>query len=65
MLAKTKPEPIAATVDAWLSQFERALTAPGTAALEVLFQPDSHWRDVLALTWTIATFGGRDHSSRL
>ena len=59
MLAKTRPEPIAATADAWLSQFEGALTTPGTAALEALFHPDSHWRDLLALTWTIGTLDGR------
>ena len=59
MLAKTRPEPIASTADAWLSQFEGALTTPGTAALEALFHPDSHWRDLLALTWTIDTLDGR------
>jgi putative flavoprotein involved in K+ transport len=28
--------------------------------LRALFLPDCHWRDVLALTWTIQTLGGRD-----
>ena len=60
MLAKTRPEPLVNAVDGWLMQFERALTEPGTAALGVLFHPDSHWRDLLAFTWTIATVEGRD-----
>ena len=62
MLAKTRPEPIANAVDEWLMQFERALAEPGTAALGALFHPDSHWRDLLALTWTIDTIeGARRH----
>lgn len=60
MLAKTRPEPIAAAVEAWMAQFEKALVAPGRAALDALFHPESHWRDLLALTWTICTVDGRD-----
>ncbi|MET0671177.1 MAG: NAD(P)/FAD-dependent oxidoreductase [Xanthobacteraceae bacterium] len=60
MLAKTRPEPLANAVDEWLMQFERALAEPGTAALGALFHPNSHWRDLLAFTWTIATIEGRD-----
>jgi cation diffusion facilitator CzcD-associated flavoprotein CzcO len=60
MLAKTRPEPLANAVDEWLMQFERALAEPGTAALGALFHPNSHWRELLAFTWTIATIEGRD-----
>ena len=60
MLAKTRFEPLANAVDEWLMQFERALAEPGTAALGALFHPNSHWRDLLAFTWTIATIEGRD-----
>ena len=28
--------------------------------MRALFRPDCHWRDVLALTWTIQTLDGRD-----
>ncbi len=49
-----------AAADRWLAQFERALGAPDDAPLRVLFHPDSHWRDVLALTWDIRTVSGRD-----
>ncbi len=44
----------------WLGRFEQALAAPDDAPLEPLFHPDSHWRDVLALTWRIRTVSGRD-----
>ena len=44
----------------WLTQFERALAEPDDALLKTLFHPDSHWRDVLALTWHIRTVSGLD-----
>ena len=42
----------------WLARFEQALHEPGEAALRALFREDSHWRDVLALTWSIRTLSG-------
>lgn len=42
----------------WLARFEQALRAPDDAPLRALFREDSHWRDVLALTWTICTRSG-------
>jgi putative flavoprotein involved in K+ transport len=42
----------------WLARFERALATPGDRSLDPLFHPDSHWRDVLALTWQIRTVSG-------
>lgn len=44
----------------WLARFELALAAPDAVVLEPLFHPDSHWRDVLALTWHIKTVDGSD-----
>jgi putative flavoprotein involved in K+ transport len=41
----------------WLAGFEQALA---TGELEPLFQPESYWRDLLALTWQIRTVNGRD-----
>ena len=58
MLAET--ETIATIADHWLEQFEKALTAVDDVRLRTLFHPDSHWRDVLALTWQIRTVNGRD-----
>ena len=58
MLART--ETIATIADHWLAQFERALAEPDDVLLKTLFHPDSHWRDVLALTWHIRTVNGLD-----
>jgi putative flavoprotein involved in K+ transport len=58
MLDRTDDISIAA--DNWLAQFESALAKPGGGLLKTLFHPDSHWRDVLALTWNIQTVSGAD-----
>ena len=58
MLDRT--ETIATVVESWLSQFERALAEPDEVLLGTLFHTDSHWRDVLALTWRIKTVSGLD-----
>ena len=42
----------------WLAELESALTGQDVAALQKLFHADSHWRDVLALTWRIGTVSG-------
>ena len=42
----------------WLAQFEAALRSRDAARLQRLFHADSHWRDVLALTWRIQTVTG-------
>jgi putative flavoprotein involved in K+ transport len=44
----------------WLAQFERALSEGDNALLKTLFHADSHWRDVLPLTWRIMSVNGRD-----
>src|SRR4030095_7919370 len=56
----TRTETIATIADHWLAQFERALAEPDDVLLKKLFHPDSHWRDVLALTWQIRTVNGLD-----
>ncbi|HEV7602451.1 MAG TPA: NAD(P)/FAD-dependent oxidoreductase [Bradyrhizobium sp.] len=58
MLDKTDDVSIA--VDKWLAQFESALAKPGRGLLKTLFHPDSHWRDVLALSWDFRTVSGAD-----
>jgi hypothetical protein len=60
MLAKAETNSVATTVDRWLAQFERALAERDDVLLETLFHADSHWRDVLALTWGIRTVSGLD-----
>jgi cation diffusion facilitator CzcD-associated flavoprotein CzcO len=59
MLDRT--DDISIATENWLAQFESAIARPDDdAVLETLFHPDSHWRDVLALTWRFTTLGGRD-----
>jgi putative flavoprotein involved in K+ transport len=57
MLA-TLDQSLTAAADQWLGRFERALA--DRAALRALFHADSHWRDVLALTWDLRTVDGGD-----
>jgi len=56
---------VVADAQGWLERFERALTAPDEAPLRELFAPESHWRDVLALTWKIGTLSGQAVSKEL
>ena len=58
MLART--ETIATIADHWLARFERALAERDDVLLKTLFHQNSHWRDVLALTWHIRTVNGLD-----
>src|SRR5438034_7827269 len=58
MLARS--EPLATIVESWLAQFERALGRGDDVLLKTLFHLDSHWRDVLALTWHPRTVNGRE-----
>ena len=51
---------IDAAVRRWLSGLETALSAADAPGLQSLFHADSHWRDVLSLTWRIRTVSGRD-----
>src|SRR6185312_6179088 len=51
---------VAAAAAQWLAQFENALAAADEARLRPLFRAESHWRDVLALTWRIRTVSGQD-----
>jgi putative flavoprotein involved in K+ transport len=44
----------------WLAHFNQAIAAGGATRLRSLFHADSHWRDVLALTWTLTTISGAD-----
>lgn len=57
MLAQSESPDRAA--QAWLARFESAVVDGDDAPLEALFHPDSHWRDILALTWDILTVSGR------
>ena len=56
----SKMETIVTAAENWLAQFERALAQPDDVLLKTLLCADSHWRDVLALTWNIKTVSGGD-----
>src|SRR5689334_19096757 len=58
MLATMQQDAAQQTVQAWLDRFNVALGA--TERLPALFRPDGHWRDIVGLTWTIATVSGRE-----
>jgi len=62
MLTKTETPAtdISKAAQIWLAQFEEALAARDRTRLKSLFHAESFWRDVLALTWRIATFEGAD-----
>ncbi|WP_025033556.1 flavin-containing monooxygenase [Bradyrhizobium sp. DOA9] len=62
MLDRTQDISIAA--QAWLDDFERALSRPDPATLNPLFLADGFWRDVLALSWNLQTVEGREAITR-
>jgi shikimate 5-dehydrogenase len=51
---------VAVPVAHWLARFEQALASGDAATIKSLFHADSHWRDVLALSWHIDTLSGAD-----
>ncbi len=53
-------ETLLTTADRWLADFETALAGADWPGLAALFHADSHWRDVLAVTWDIQTVSGAD-----
>jgi putative flavoprotein involved in K+ transport len=61
----TITEPLAVTArreiaGAWLADFEATVRAGDTRAAAGMFLADGYWRDILALTWDLRTFAGRD-----
>jgi putative flavoprotein involved in K+ transport len=56
MLAEA--ETVAILVQEWLTEFEQALAQRSIRDLGQLFHSESHWRDLLALTWRIQTVNG-------
>lgn len=61
----TITEPLAVTArreiaGSWLASFQAAVEAGDTAAAAGMFLDGGYWRDILALTWDLRTFAGRD-----
>ncbi|CAN0495259.1 unnamed protein product, partial [Laminaria digitata] len=55
---------LSGTAESWLTEFGAALADRDGAALAALLHPDSHWRDLLALTWHISTVSGPESISK-
>ncbi|MEC8461728.1 MAG: NAD(P)/FAD-dependent oxidoreductase [Pseudomonadota bacterium] len=51
-------ESLSTVAEEWLTQFEIALATDDKDLLSTLFLPQSHWRDLLAITWDITTSSG-------
>ncbi|MCC6531286.1 MAG: NAD(P)/FAD-dependent oxidoreductase [Burkholderiales bacterium] len=47
-----------ALVERWLARFDGALQGASRESLAALFAPEGHWRDLLALTWSITPMQG-------
>ena len=47
------------TTENWVAAFNAALRSETPQALAVLFVEDSHWRNLLGISWYFATFSGR------
>jgi cation diffusion facilitator CzcD-associated flavoprotein CzcO len=51
---------VATLAQEWLSDFEQALTSGDPSTVTALISHDGYWRDLLALSWGIHTYYGRD-----
>ena len=60
VLNRTSIENEAALAQRWLGSLEAALRDRNKGALAELFAPDSHWRDLLAFTWSLTPHIGAD-----
>jgi putative flavoprotein involved in K+ transport len=51
--------------EGWLRRFNAALEGGDAAAVGALFRDDGHWRDIVALSWKIATWSAGDVAAAL
>ena len=65
VMSRAEDRGAAGALAGWAEAFGRALSAPDPAAAAALFAPGGFWRDLLAFTWTIRTFEGREAIARL
>ena len=47
----------------WLDQFAAAIASDAPGAVAALVTDDLYWRDILALSWDIRTFSGKEDAS--
>src|ERR1700743_2671056 len=50
-----KASTAASATNAWLTAFQKALTARDADAAAALFADESYWRDIVSFTWNITT----------
>lgn len=50
---------VAGLVNTWLEAFNAAVARPNANELGALFLEDSHWREILSLSWELTTTSGR------
>src|SRR4051812_39896230 len=60
VLQRVSVENDEAVVRQWLASLEAALRDRSRSAISALFAPDSHWRDLLAFTWSLTPHIGAD-----
>jgi len=60
VISNDRPAAPAEEALAWLRAFQAALRDRDPGALAELFQLDCHWRDLLALNWSVQTTSGRE-----
>ncbi len=56
--AEAKAQDVVAMTNQWLQAFNAALARRDARAAADLFASDGYWRDILAMTWHIASFSG-------
>ncbi len=49
---------ILSSISAWLDSFNGAAKQCNSQVICDLFEPDSHWREIVALSWSISTISG-------
>ena len=66
MTTATQPDAATAAVTTWLGQVRRSARRERPASEPPrLFTEESFWRDLIAFTWNIRTFEGRDEITRM
>ena len=59
MADQPAPLSLSAAVSAWLDQLNIVAHLGDPASVACLFDEDGHWREALALTWSLTTLSGR------
>jgi putative flavoprotein involved in K+ transport len=65
MTTTVQPTEAATAVRTWLTAFSDALASNDTTEAAALFTEDCFWRDLIAFTWNIRTFEGREEITEM